>query len=69
MEEIKDCHGHVICKADLHNGTVELKYRRLLLVLHIEQGEGFTVHRDDTITQIQRVADARFTVSSNIIKS
>ena len=69
METIRDCHGHVICKVDSHNGTVELKYRHLTLELHIEQGDGFTVHRENTVTQIKRVAGAQFTVSSNIIKS
>ena len=67
METIRDCHGHVICKANAHDGTLEVKYRHLLLELKIAEDDKCTIGREDTITYIQRVKNTHFIVSSYVL--
>ena len=64
MDTIRDCTGRIVCKANASNGLIETKYCKLKIFVTITIGSTYTVIRDGITTQITRVNERGFSVSS-----
>lgn len=64
MLTIKDCLGHVVCKANTTTGAIEMKYKKIKMSSVLPVGGSCIVERDNITTQITRVNTSVFDVKS-----
>lgn len=64
MLTIKDCLGHIVCKANTATGLIEMKYKKIKMSSVLPVGGSCVVERDNITTQITRVNTSVFDVKS-----
>lgn len=64
MEPIRDCKDHIVCYADAATGMLESRYKKQMTRTCVPIGGVFTIVRDETETNIIRMSDREFSVSS-----
>lgn len=66
MEDIRDCNGRLVCKANATTGVVEIVYKRCKTSTQIPIGGTLKIERDGVVTIIKRINDAAFHVESYV---
>lgn len=65
MEEIRDCRGRLVCKADASTGTVEMRYKGLWAKTCLSPGSVMTIEREGAVTTVTRTHQLPFSVESH----
>ncbi len=68
MKEIRDCKGHLVCKAEPTDGFIEAAYRHQVTKTLLPIGGVFTIERDGIITIIKRSSKAELNINSIAFK-
>lgn len=64
MEDIRDCNGHLVCKAEPSSGNVEAAYKRQLTKTTLAVGAKFIIERDGVRTTLTRKSNTKISVDS-----
>lgn len=64
MLTIKDCLGHVVCKANTATGVIEMKDKNIKMRSVLPVGGSCIVERDNITTRITRINTSVFDVKS-----
>lgn len=64
MTDIRDCRGHLVCKAEPEHGLVEAVYKRQLTKTTLAVGGEFTVEREGVRTIVTRKSNSEMSVDS-----
>lgn len=64
LRPIKDYKKHVVCYADDDTGIIECKYKRQTTVTIVPVGGIFSIVRENTKTDIERISITAFNVRS-----
>ncbi|MBO4456692.1 MAG: hypothetical protein J5802_03155 [Butyrivibrio sp.] len=67
LRPIKDYKKHVVCYADDDTGIIECKYKRQTTVTKVPVGGTFSIVRDNTKTDIERISITAFDVRSILL--
>lgn len=65
MEDIRDCKGHLVCKAEPIDGLIESSYKKQTTRTLLPIGGVFIIERDGVRTTITRKNQKEFYVDSN----
>ena len=65
MEEIRDCRGRLVCKADASTGAVEMQYKGLRAKTCLPLGSVMTIEREGAVTIVTRTHQLSFSVESH----
>lgn len=69
MEDIRDCNGHLVCKAEPSNGNIEAAYKRQLTKTTLAVGAKFVIERDGVRTIVTRESNTEINVDSYAISA
>ena len=64
MENIRDCKGHLVCKAEPSNGFIESSYKHQTTKTILPIGGYFAIERDGVRTTIMRCDSTELNVES-----
>lgn len=64
MEDIRDCKGHLVCKAEPSDGFIESSYKRQTTKMRLPIGGNITIERDGVRTVITRRDSTELDVES-----
>ena len=56
MLTIKDCLGHVVCKANTTTGVIEMKYKKIKMSSVLPVGGSCIVERDNCCHLVARIS-------------
>ncbi len=64
MEDIRDCKGRLVCKAEPTDGTIEAAYKRQLTKTTLAVGAEFVIEREGVRTTVTRKSNSENNVDS-----
>lgn len=64
MEDIRDCRGHLVCKAEPSEGFIESTYKRQTTKTRLPIGGNITIERDGVRTTITRRDSTELNIDS-----
>ena len=64
MEDIRDCKGRLVCKAEPSNGNIEAAYKRQFTKTTLAVGAKFIIERDGVRTTVTRKSSTEMNVDS-----
>lgn len=65
MEDIRDCRGRLVCKADAPTGIVEMQYKGLRTETRLSPGSMMIIEREGVVTTVTRTHQPSFSVESH----
>lgn len=65
MEDIRDCRGRLVCKADAPTGIVEMQYKGLRTETCLSPGSAMTIEREGIVTTVTRSHQPPFSMESH----
>lgn len=64
MEDIRDCRGHLVCKAEPSEGFIESTYKRQTTKMRLPVGGNIAIERDGIRTTITRRNSSELDINS-----